>query len=500
MSSRSHAAINIWRARNIRTTGDRAFTMYTVLMVALVTVIPVGRAVWLSAASPAGLALFADVAAPSVTSFIVAALWAGALLLGRDRGPAVLPPFLTHALAMSDLPRFNTFRAPLFLSGAIAAAVCTIAAGLIGMSLASNGLAEPGGVATFTTVGGLVGVTATVAWLAGQVFPRAAVAGALGILALGLVTVAVPGMQLYAPWGWVGLAYPTSGISHSLPALATMAALAAALVALVPVMMNRLGLAELTTQAARWDSATTHAAGMEFSSAATIYQPKPHLGRRIRAVRPHTQLAWTFLVRDTIGATRAPGRLIVGILALTAAGVLLALAFAPTTPGWLLGAAAGVIAFAGLGPLTDGIRHAASVAADFPLYGISDERLLAHHALFPLAVTVVVLLAVVIVCSIIIGTATGAAAVSSLALGLLALVARISNALKGPLPTTLLTPISTPAGDPMAAVRIAWALDAILLAALGGGAAALAFEAPVLLLGVTATLISIGIKRWRDRR
>jgi hypothetical protein len=105
-----------------------------------------------------------------------------------------------------------------------------------------------------------------------------------------------------------------------------------------------------------------------------------------------------------------------------------------------------------------------------------------------------------IVCSVITGTATGPAIVSSLALGLLALLTRISTALKGPLPLALLTPISTPAGDPMAAVRMAWALDGPLLAAASGASAALAFEPPILLLGVGAILIGTGINRWRHRR
>ncbi|TQO19888.1 hypothetical protein FB472_1488 [Rhodoglobus vestalii] len=497
MSSRSQAAISIWRARNIRTTGDRAFAIYTVLMLALVAVIPIGRAVWLSATSPTGLSLLADAAAPRIASLIVAALWAGALLLGRDRGPAVLPPFVTHALATSDLPRFNTFGAALLRSGMIVVTGCMIVAGLISTSLASNGLAGAQAVANFIAVGTLVGVITTVAWLVGQVFPRAAVVGALGILALGVVAVAVPASQTYLPWGWVGLAYPTSGGS---PSLLALTALALSLVGLVPVLMNRLGFEQLAMQAARWESATTHAVGMDFSSAATIYQPKPHFGRRIRAVRPYGRLARIFFVRDAIGAIRTPGRLIVSIVALSGAGVLLAFAFVPTAPGWLLGATAGVIAFAGLGPLTDGIRHAAGVASGFPLYGMSDERLLTHHALFPLVVTLVMLLAVVILCSIIFGTASGAAAVSSIALALLALATRISNALKGSLPIALLTPMSTPAGDPMAAVRVIWGLDAILLAALGGAAAVLAFESPILLLGISTALTGIVVTRWRDRR
>ena len=276
-------------------------------------------------------------------------------------------------------------------------------------------------------------------------------------------------------------------------------ALTAVLVVAVPVLMNRLDAAELTAQAARWDSATTHATGMDFGAAATIYQGRPHRGRRLRAVRPIRRRAAVFLIRDAIGAVRTPGRLIVGVLAVAAAGALLTLAFAPALPGWALGAAAGVILFAGLGPLTDGIRHAASVAADFPIYGVSDEQLLASHALFPLSVTVVVLLAVVVGCSVAAGIAAAAPIISSLALGLLALIARVSNAVKGPLPPALLTPIPTQVGDLGAAVRLTWALDGMLLVALAGASATLAFKSPILLVGVAVTLVGVGIKRWRHR-
>ncbi|MBW4032141.1 MAG: hypothetical protein HIU88_05700 [Acidobacteria bacterium] len=465
-------------------------------MVGLVAIVPVARAVWLSATSEAGVAVFASPAAPGVAALVVAALWAGALLLGRDRGPAVLPPFLTHALATSDLPRSDPFLAPVLRAGALVIAVTTIASVLVGGSLLSHGLTDSLGVALFIAVGALVGVIATVAWLAGQAFPRTAIPVALGVLALGAVTAAVPLMQPFTPWGWVGLSYPGNGSPH---VLAVLTALTAALTTAVPTLLNRLDLAGLSAQAARWESATTHAAGMDFGAAATVYQGRPHIGRRIRAIRPAGQLPLTFLIRDAIGATRTPGRLIVGVLAITSAGVLIALAFAPVTPGWLLGAAAGLLVFAGLGPLTDGIRHAASVTSDFPLYGISDERLLANHALFPLVTVAVVLLVAVILCSIIAGIGVAEPIVSSLTIGLLALIARVSNALKGSLPTALLTPIPTPMGDLSAAARITWALDAVLLAALAGTVGTLAFESPILLIGVTAALIGVGINRWRDR-
>lgn len=497
MSRRSRAVISLWRARTAGTTSDRAFAVYLLLMLALVTMIPVGRAVWLSAASPEGLALLSDAAAPEVTSLVVAALWAGALFLGSTRGPVVLPPLLTHALAVSDLPRFTAFRSPLLRSGAIITTVCAVAAGVIATSLASHGLADVAGVARFIVVGAIVGAISTVLWLVGQAFPRASVGGALGIVAIGWLGTIAPSVLEYAPWGWAGPSYPTEEAG---PSFVALAALVLSLVALVPTLMNRLGFDALTAQAARWDSATAHATGLDFSSAMTIYQARPHAGRDIRAVRPSSHLAWTFVVRDAIGALRTPGRLIAGVLALVAAGALVVTAFAPGMPGWLLGSVAGLVVFAGLGPLTEGIRHAASAVADFPLYGIGDERLIAQHTLFPLAVTVIVIVGTVAVCSALMGVGAGAPILSALVIGLMTIVARVNNALKGGLPAVLLTPVPTAIGDPMAAVRMLWALDAIVLSAIGGASAVLLFEAPIFGLSVGAAVIATGISRWRGRR
>lgn len=496
MTRRASAAIRIWRARNTRTNGDRGYAVYMVLMVALVAVAPVARAAWLTVTSAEGISLLSSSTASEVTVLVAAGLWAGALLLGRDRGPALHPPFLTHALATSELAASDAFRSPFLRAGAIVTAVTSAIAALIGAGLASSGTASPLAAVTFVAVGALVGVITTVAWLAGQVFPRAAVALALGVFVLGVITASFPALLAFTPWGWVGLAYPGSGSPHSPAALI---ALSGMLMISTPMLMNRLGLAELMAQAARWDSATAHATGMDFGAAATIYQRRPQFGRRFRAVRPLRRQAMTFLVRDAIGAVRTPGRLVVGVLALATAGALTALAFSPASPSWTLGAAAGVILFAGLSPLTDGIRHAASIASDVPLYGVSDEQLLARHAFFPLAVLIIVLLAASVVCAVTAGlTATGPIT-GSLALGLLALVARISDAVKGPLPPALLTPIPTPMGDLGAAVRLAWAFDGLLLAAFAGAAAALVFESPLLLLGAAVVLVGIGLNRWRHR-
>ena len=144
MNPQARAAIAVWRTRASRGGGQRAFSVYLGLMVALVVLAPVGRAVWLSASGPEGVALLAASAAPAIASLVATALWAGAFLLGRERGPALRPPFLTHALASSDIPIAVSFRGPLLRSGASVSALCAAAAALAGAA----GAAAVGGQPT----------------------------------------------------------------------------------------------------------------------------------------------------------------------------------------------------------------------------------------------------------------------------------------------------------------------------------------------------------------
>lgn len=494
MNGRALAALEIWNARN-SAGRDRAFAVYLAFMVALVAVVPVARAVWVSVTSPAGVALFADAAAPGVASLIVAVLWAGALFVGRVRGPALLAPFLAHTLAMSDLRGTDTFLRPMLRATALITAATTTVAVTIGASLAQHGSVSVLDALLFGVGGVLVGAVTGVLWLTGQAFPRAAAVAALSILILAFVAFATPALQVVLPWTWVG--YPTQ---MRAPMIAALAALTAALLAAVPALLNRLRYATLMVQSVRWDALVTHATGMDFASAVTMYQPHPHIGRRWRAVKPRRTLSATFFLRDAIGAMRTPGRLAIGVAALAASGMLLALALTPGAPAWLLGAAAGVIAFGGLGPLTDGLRHAASMAADFSPYGVSDRTLVAYHLLFPLVVTVAVLLAVVGVAALLMAVPPVSAMLSALLLGLFALRIRINNAIKGPLPTVLLAPMPTPMGDPMAAVRLVWALDAIVLAALLGAAAASLFSMPLFFAGVAVAIVGTAATRWQRRR
>lgn len=497
MSNRSRAAFGIWGARTSRSGGDRAFLVYAILMVGLVAVGPLARVVWMGATSSAGVSAFASPIAPGVTAFVVAALWASALLLGRDRGPALLPPFLNHALAASDLPRTRVFGGSMLRGGAFVTTVTTMGAALVALSLLSHGLTDPLSAVIFIGMGALTGAIATVAWLAGQAFPKAAILIALCVLALGALTAVFPALELVFPWGWVGLAFPGAGSLH---AVAPMIAFAAASLSIVPLLLSRLAMAGLIAQAARWETASAHATSLDLGAAAASYQHRPHLGRRMRAIRALGSLSVIFLIRDAVGAIRTPGRFIVGSLAIAAGGALVALALLTAAPVWLLGAAAGLLVFGGMGPLTDGVRHAASVASDFSLYGIRDEHLLVNHALFPLTAVLVMLVVAVIVCSLIIGIGVAGPVISATALGVLAVIHRVSSALKGSMPTALLTPVPSAMGDLAAAARLVWALDGLLLASLVGAGAVLAFENPIVLACATALVVGILVTRWHHRR
>ena len=497
MSTRSRAAARIWRGRRPRTRGDRAYAGYLVVLVAVVVVVPTVRAMWLGAVNPGMRDALTSPAMPGAVAWVVAVLWAGALMCGRERGPALHDPFPTYALAVSDLPRWDAFGAALLRGGAVVVALTTGAAGLVGGVLLAHGVAGPLGAVGFALAGALVGVIATVAWLAGQAGPRVAAVVAVGILAVALAGGVVP--IPFAPWGWVAGAYPVGGTSGASLALGALAALAVGLTAAAPAMMSRLSLAVLVGQAVRWDAARTHTAMLDVGAASAVYQRFPRLGRRICAVRPAGGSSTMFLFRDAVGALRMPGRLLLGVGAAVTAAVLVTVAFAPAMPGWLLGAMAGVLIFMGLGPVTDGVRHAASVASGTVLYGVSDERLLASHLLFPVVAVVVVMLAAALLGASVLGVGSFAPAMSSLVLGMLSLIARVGMALKRALPSALLAPIPTPIGDFGAAVRLAWALDAILLSALAGVAAVLVFQAPALLVAVSGALLAVAVVRWRAR-
>lgn len=495
MTGRVAESVAIWRSRHARTRGDHAYVVYLGMLVVLVAVVPVGRAIILAMSGPQAIALLASADAPAATVLAVTILWSSALLWGRVRGPALRPPFVTHALASSDLPRAVSFRAPFLCAASIVVAGAITLGALIGGSLLWSGRSTVIDAVLFTIAAACVGIVAAVAWLAGQALPRTAAILAPVLFAGGVAANALPAALPFTPWGWVALAYPTGAAPT---ALAPLLAVTLAVTAFAPMLLNRLSAATLATQSARWETATVHASGMDLASAASVYQATPTVGRHVRAIRPALPRPLAFLVRGAVGAARTPVRLGAAALALAASAALLTIVLAMAEPSWALSAVAGVIMFAGLGPLTDGIRHAASAAADLPLYGMSDARLLTYHALFPLLATILVVVSTGVIGAAVLGH-IGPAVLGSAALGILALLTRVANALKGPMPPALLSPIPTPAGDLAAAVRLAWAMDGILLAGFAGASAALLFHAPLLLLATGLAIAAVIIRRWRQR-
>ncbi|WP_053352365.1 hypothetical protein [Leucobacter musarum] len=520
MSSGAGRALAIWRARRPRSGADRGYVAYLIVMVAIICVAPAVRALWLGVTTPEALAALTAPGTASTVGAVAATLWALALVAGGFRGPALRPLLLTTIFARSDAPRARTFGGAVLLAGAALTVATTLVAGFLAAVFASHGLISAGHAGELVALGALTGVIATVAWLAGQAAPRAALAGAGGVailLAIGLLAPAGAVLSDVTPWGWIASAWAggasTASAALAIPGLTPLVALALLAVALLvcaPMLLARLDSAALETQAARWESLTAHAYGMDFAAAISIYGARPKLGRSLRAVRPACSLTATFVRRDAVGAVRTPGRLIAGVLGIAAGSVLVVLACTAPTPIWGLGAVAAVLMFAGVGPFTDGLRHAASVASDLPLYGVSDERLVAMHAVFPAVVAALVAALVGAVSVILLGdTGTGSDALTlsmlvpvlaAAGLALVVVLARVNAALKGHLSIAMLTPIPTPVGDVSVLVRLAWALDGVIVVAAAGAAVVLAGVAPVWAIAAVGGMLLVCVTRWRRRR
>ena len=471
-----------WRASRHRASGLDAYGVYVAVIVGLVTVAPLLRLVWLVATDPGAAAAVLSLVPREVVPGGIAAVWAAACITGALRGPVTPPPFLAYALGGSPIPQRRAFARWIWppigvgacVGAATAALACLASHTLTGMPLPA--------AAALVAAGAASGIVTIVSWLAGQVLPVRLVAGAAsGLVGAALALwVAAPGLLLAGGAGVAGAG----------------AVLAAAIVltGAVPWLASRLDPQRVLAQSRAWQTATTHVGALDLQASAMTYQPLPHRRGRF-AVRGTGGLTGVFLRRDAIAAARTPERLALGVAALLGGGALLAVATVMPPPAWI-GAAGGVAVFAGLGPLTDGLRHIALVSADVPLYGVSDGRLLAAHAALPLLIgTAATLMGGLAAVGLVSGGAAGPAAAACTAVT--AVVLRAMSALKPQQPLALLAPVPTPAGDLSAVARVVWALDAVLLAA-GAGLAAAALPAtpwPLLAVGGAITVVTAG--RWR---
>ncbi|MBT2501255.1 DUF6297 family protein [Curtobacterium sp. ISL-83] len=491
MTARLRAATGIWRARQHRSIGDRAYIAYSLVLLSLIVVTPVLRAAWTAAATAASTTALSSPVAATAAGTVVLGLWAAALVTGTTRGPAVAPPFLAHALADSDLPRRTVFRSRMIAAVVIAVVVGGGVAVFFGSAIGSRGLVTPGAVLDVGIRGALIGVVTVACWLLGQAAPR--VAGALAILAL-IAAAVEAGRRSTWPWAWVST---STGVG---PADLLLAVAAIAGLVLVPWLLDRISTETLAAQAAAWELAVAHAISMDFTAVAETYQARPSAGRRLRAVVGSARLWVVFVVRDLVGAVRMPARLVTGVVTLAASGLALVVATVVPTGGALLGMLAAILLFVGLGAFTRGLQHAAQVARDLALYGIEDGQLVALHTVLPTAAALVVAGGTAIVTGAVVAPASLPVLVwAGIALPLVVAGTKVSNALRGPSPVFLMTPAPSAIGDPMPFIRVLWALDAPILALLAGAAAPLGGRGAPAFVAVAVVVALFVTVRWTRR-
>lgn len=497
-ASKLSAARNIWRARRERTGRDTAYVLYVFLLIAVIIIVPIARALWVVASSQAGLAALASADTSAVASMIVATLWAGALLVGRKRGPALLPPFLVHALTSGSISRARALRQPLLRSVAVLIFANVVGAVLVGRSLFIDGQTQLGNVIVFSAAALCVGVVTAMLWLIGQVYPNAAFPFALILLALAWVSVSMPKTLAFAPGEWVAGIDPLAGSGVFL--LLGAAVLIAASITMTPMLLNRLTGMQLSTQAAQWEQATAFSFSFDFRAATAVYESEPRLGRHLRATRPSKHRWVTFFLRDAVALARTPGRSFGAVAATAAAGALMTLSFLPGTPTALFAGAAGIVTYCASGPVTKGLQHAASVAGDYPLYGISDRHLVLLHVFFPLTALLTVLTISATVTAFANGASLAVALTGVGSVGVLAFGLRLSSALKGPLPPSMLTPVNTPAGDLSVFVQICWAFSEPLIAIVGALTVTMLPITPIPFMMLAAWVGVLILVRWKKRR
>lgn len=514
-----------------RPAADTSYAVYLALLIVLVAVVPVVRAGWLFVTDPVNAVALTSAATVPVIAGVVGLVWAAAVIAGRLRGPVVFTPFLAHALTTSPVPQRRAFARQVWMSvvtlsvaGALCGATLAAASAAAVTSAAASAVTSPSaaalaaassvsvaapeialGVALAASVGAACGIVAALLWLVGQAVPPRWSALAIGVLAA-LSTVAFGAQAWGFPFGPTLATSTLAGLAavgtHPLAAPGTLLA-ALTLLAVVPLLLSVLEPRVVLGQSLRWEAVRLHTSTLELSASVATYQSVPRAGRRRFAIGGRARSLPAIIVRrDAVAALRTPGRLAIGVLVLLACGALIAGAAAVAPPAWMLGAIAGVAAYAAAGPLSDGLRHAVEAASALPLYGTSDSALLLLHTLFPaLAVGLVVATGAVLVTLF----WPPAAALPLASIGSAVIVAigsvvlRLMNALKPPLPLALLTPIPTPAGDAAALNRVIWALDGVILAGLLGAAVTLTATSVLAPLGVVAVAGLIARRRWALR-
>jgi len=452
-----------------RTLQDSAYVLYMGVLLAAIVGIPAVRAATVLLAQPAVLATLRDPAASDAVYLVATAILLVAILMGGVRGPALLNPFLTVAVAGNDLPRRYSLRRPFHLSQMVMAAILVVPATLLAFILGVTGGGNLVHCLVFVLGSALFATSAGVLWLWSQQLRksrRALLAGALA--AVTVIPLLFPRALPFVPSAWIAGLWPDESPMSWWPlvvvAFATVAALAA-----VPRLLDNLDGVELLSQAHRWQSVGTLGYVGDFAGAFGQFRAKPSVGRRWRAVLAAPPLV-QFFVADLVGTFRVPVRFITGAMTLLLAGFVSTLGLdAAGHPGWMLPACGALLGYLGLGVFSDGFRHAADSAHGPSVYRYSNRQLVAFHAALP-GVCAVTFVGLGELLAYLAGASIDSPGVIT-ALAVFIVVLRLYDAAKPDLPVALMTPVPTPAGDASGLVILFWQADSVLVA-LGVGAAA----------------------------
>lgn len=376
------------------------------------------------------------------------ALLSFAVLLGRIRGPALLPPFPSSVLLATEMPRSKILGRSFWSSNVkVFAGISGGAALLGGTAVYSGDLTVVEGIA-FQLTGSAYGLLLGFSWLLGQ-----GLNGAAGVrkifLVLALVCTACASLIL--------------ALAGSVAGLTLICVIATTATLLVPKVLNDLDGTYVFAQASLAARASSAAFGGDFTTVSSLYRAVPTTGRRLRTIH-NLPVGFRYLAGDTVAALRTPARVVSGILGLAAGSFLILFSLVPGGPipvvFQVVGAA---LSFAGLGIFSDGFRLSAEAAAAPALYRFSTPHLYALHAASPMVLsalcTALVSVPLVMSYGIPVRSVLGAMGISWFFI-----VVRIFDTAKGPLPPVLLSPVYTPGGDLSGIAVVLWQIDALLIA------------------------------------
>ena len=418
-------------------------------------------------------------------------------------GRRAQPPFLTAVVAGNDMPRRRTLLRA--FAGAAGALVALLTSGALVVGAA---LSNATGLGTRPTLGFVAataafGVLAGVVWLVGQ-RAEGTTGGILGP-ALGVATVVgagFPDVGRVLPWGWFAATW-SGGAGASALDLAALVALACVAARSVPSLLDGLRGEALLGQARRWQSASIASAAGDIAGAMGRLRARASSGRHWRAVGSGPWAVATAR-SDVVGALRTQVRLSVGVLALGLSGWLVEAALdVPGSARWLVASAGAASAYAGLGVVSDGLRHAVDATVGPRIYGGSDVRLFAVHALAPAACGIVVATSGALVHLAQARPTMAAGLASPAVLVLILVLVRLFDSAKGQPPPAVMVPVVTPAGDLSALAMLAWQLDAVLISALLGAAVVGTFTVwppaagAVCVVAIAAVLARVFTRRLR---